>query len=154
MIGHKPFCKSIYIVLYNVLSVESQCRSSKSLFQHDVKEKCFSLHHMSELKFISEFLDEGLYIFNNFYFTVSVVFFSQHCHLPVYGLYIFFNFGLSLFPCFSPFPTYCPLNSSSCLHHVATQDPGHDTKFCDASFFFYLICLYYYSWFKSSLVLF
>ena len=98
-------------------------------------------------------LDEGLYIFNNYYFPVSIVFFSQQCHLPVYGLYIFFNFGLSLSPCSSPFPTYCPLNSSSCLHHAATQDPGHGTKFCDASFFFHLICLYYYSWFKISIVL-
>ena len=54
--------------------------------------------------------------------------FSQQYHLLVYGLYTFFNFGLSLFPYSNPFPTHCLWNSSSCLHHAATQDPGHGTK--------------------------
>ena len=76
-------------------------------------------------------------IFIYFYVTISVIFIPQYCYFAAYGfIYIYiYSFSSSLFLCPNPFPVLC-INCFSCFHHVATQDPGQGTKFCDTSFFF------------------
>ena len=76
-----------------------------------------SLLYVNNWKFSKKFGQGAIYGF-----ILLFPFFTQQCHFPAYEVIQFWFVTVSLFQLYT-------LNSFSCLHHAATQDPGHGTKF-------------------------
>ena len=92
-----------------------------------------SLFYILTIRMVTRNLDKGLYRYSIINITLFPLCSSHNnvAFLPMSSIIL-------ICYCFS-IPVFFQL-----IVQVAMQDPGHGTKICDTSFFFYLICPYYY----------